>query len=171
VPGAFRAARSEARNTELQDSGKLYWEDFEAGATLPMGERRVARDEVIAFAREFDPQPFHVDEAAAARSMYGGLIASGWHTVALVMRMMCDSYLNRAASLGSPGIDNLRWLKPVRPGDTIRAQRTVMETRASKSRPDMGLVRMRWEVVNQHDELVMTLEGTQMFVRRSPGAA
>ena len=149
---------------------KYYWEDFKAGETFPMGERRIEKDEVTAFARDFDPQPFHIDEAAARQSMYGGLIASGWHTVALVMRMMCDSYLNQSASLGSPGVDNVRWLKPVRPGDTIRAQRTVVEARASQSRPDMGLVKSRWEVFNQHGELVMTMEGYGMFQRRNPGA-
>jgi len=149
---------------------KYYWEDFKPGDTFPMGERAMDRDEMMAFARQFDPQPFHVDEAAAKRSMYGGLIASGWHTVAIVMRMMCDSYLNQSASLGSPGVDNVRWLKPVRPGDTIRAQRTVLESRASQSRPEMGLVKTRWEVFNQDGELVMTMEGTGMFQRRSPGA-
>lgn len=149
---------------------QYYWEDFKPGETFPMGERSIDRDEVIDFAKQFDPQPFHIDEEAAKRSIYGGLIASGWHTVALVMRMMCDSYLNRSASLGSPGVDNVRWLKPVRPGDTIRAQRTVLESRASQSRPDMGLVKTRWEVFNQDGELVMTIEGHGMFRRRNPGA-
>lgn len=150
---------------------KYYWEDFKPGESFPMGERVMDRDEMMAFARQFDPQPFHIDEEAAKRSMYGGLIASGWHTVALVMRMMCESYLNQSASLGSPGVDNVRWLKPVRPGDTIRARRTVLESRASQSRPEMGLVKTRWEVFNQDDELVMTIEGYGMFYRRGAGAA
>jgi len=111
-----------------------------------------------------------VDEAAAKASMYGGLIARGWHTVALVMRMMCDSYMLDSSSLGSPGIDNLKWLKPVRPGDTIRAQRTTLEVRASASRPEMGLVKTRWEVFNQDAEQVMTMEGYGMFRRRNPGS-
>jgi acyl dehydratase len=149
---------------------KLYWEDFKVGDTAPMGEKVVERDEIIAFARAYDPQPFHIDEEAARGSMFGGLIASGWHTCAMVMRMMVDSYLNDSASLGSPGIDNVRWLRPVRPGDTIRAQRFVVETRASQSKPEIGLVKSRWEVRNQHDELVMTMEGTGMFGRRSLGA-
>lgn len=127
--------------------------------------------EMIAFARDYDPQPFHIDAEAARQSMYGGLIASGWHTVALVMRMMVDSYLNASASLGSPGVDHVRWLKPVRPGDVIRATRTVLETRPSDSRPEMGLVKTRWEVFNQSDELVMTMEGYGMFERRQPGKA
>jgi acyl dehydratase len=135
-----------------------------------IGEKRVDKDEIIVFAKQFDPQPFHVDEAAAKASIYGGLIASGWHTVALVMRMMCDSYMLDSASLGSPGIDNLKWLKPVRPGDTIRAQRTTLEVRASASRPEMGLVKTRWEVINQNGERVMTMEGYGMFRRRNPGS-
>jgi len=152
-------------------SVELYWEDFKVGDTAPIGERTVDKDEVIAFARAYDPQPFHIDEAAAGQSMFKGLIASGWHTVAMTMRMMCDSYLNRSASLGSPGVDNVRWLKPVRPGDTLKGRRVVLETRASQSRPEMGVVKMRWEVSNQHDELVMTMEGYGMFQRRTPGGA
>ena len=150
---------------------KLYWEDFKVGETAPMGEKLVDRDEVIAFARAYDPQPFHIDEQAARQSMFGGLIASGWHTCAMVMRMMVDSYLGDSASLGSPGVDNVRWLKPVRPGDTIRATRTVLETRASQSRPEIGLMKSRWEVHNQRGELVMSMEGTGLFQRRNPGAA
>jgi len=149
---------------------KYYWEDFKVGEVHQIGEKRVDKDEIIAFAKQFDPQPFHVDEAAAKASVYGGLIASGWHTVALVMRMMCDSYMLDSASLGSPGIDNLKWLKPVRPGDAIRAQRTTLEVRASASRPDMGLVKTRWEVFNQNGEPVMTMEGYGMFRRRNPGS-
>ena len=149
----------------------LYWEDFKVGDTASIGERLVDRDEVIAFATAYDPQPFHIDEAAAEQSMFKGLIASGWHTVAMTMRMMCDAYLNRSASLGSPGVDNVRWLKPVRPGDTISGRRVVLETRASQSRPDMGVVKMRWEISNQKGELVMTMEGYGMFKRREAGGA
>ncbi|HTS54132.1 MAG TPA: MaoC family dehydratase [Burkholderiales bacterium] len=150
---------------------KYYWEDFKVGDTAPLGERLVDKAEMIAFAKAYDPQPFHVDEEAAKQSMFGGLIASGWHTVGMVMRMMVDSYLLESASLGSPGVDNVRWLKPVRPGDTIRATREVLETRASKSRPDMGVVKNRWEVFNQDGELVMTMEGYGMFRRREPESA
>jgi len=149
----------------------LYWEDFKVGDTASIGERVVDKDEVIAFATAYDPQPFHIDEAAAEQSMFEGLIASGWHTVAMTMRMMCDSYLNRSASLGSPGVDNVRWLKPVRPGDTISGRRVVLETRASQSRPDMGVVKMRWEISNQRGELVMTMEGYGMFERRDAAGA
>ena len=147
-----------------------FWEDFKVGEVEQIGGKKVERDEVIDFARQFDPQPFHVDEAAATQSMYGGLIASGWHTCSMVMRMMCDAYLVQSASVGSPGIDNLKWLKPVRPGDTIRARRTTLESRTSKSRPEIGIVRNLWEVFNQEGELVMTMEGYGMFRRRNPGA-
>ena len=148
---------------------KYYWEDFKVGDTAPMGEVVMDKADMIQFANRYDPQPFHVDEAAAKQSMFGGLIASGWQTCALVMRMMVDSYLSDSASLGSPGVDNVRWLKPVRPGDTIRAQRTVLETRASQSKPDMGVVKTRWEAYNQNNEVVMSMEGYGMFTRRNPG--
>lgn len=150
-------------------SAKYYWEDFKVGEVSEMGRRTVTKGEVIAFAQQFDPQSFHVDEAAATQSMYGGLIASGWHTVAMVMRMMCDNYLLDSASLGSPGVDHVKWLKPVRPGDTIRAMRTVLESRRSASKPDVGIVKTLWEVFNQNDERVMTMEGYGMFKVR--GAA
>ena len=150
---------------------EIYWEDFKVGDTELMGEKLVDKAEVIAFATAYDPQPFHIDEEAARRSFFGGLIASGWHTCGMVMRMMCDSYLNKSASLGSPGVDNVRWLKPVRPGDTIRATRQVLETRASSSKPDIGIVKSRWDVHNQNGELVMTMEGIGMFRRRNPGGA
>ena len=154
----------------IEKEPKYYWEDFKVGEMHQIGEKRVEKDEIIAFAKQYDPQPFHVDEAAANASAYGGLIASGWHTVALVMRMMCDSYMLDSASLGSPGVENLKWMRPVRPGDTIRAQRTTLEVRASVSRPEMGLVKTRWEVFNQNGEQVMTMEGYGMFGRRNPGS-
>jgi acyl dehydratase len=148
-----------------------YWEDFKVGEVERIGEKRVERDEVVDFARQYDPQPFHIDETAAKRSVYGGLIASGWHTCAMVMRMMCDAYLAQAASVGSPGIENLKWLKPVRPGDTISARRTTLDTRASKSKPDIGIVNNLWEVFNQKGEMVMSMQGHGMFKRRHPGSA
>jgi len=149
---------------------KYYWEDFRPGDTAEIGSKTVTREEMLAFSREFDPQPFHVDEAAAAQSLYGGLIASGWHTCAIAMRIMCDGYLLESASMGSPGLDNVRWYKPVRPGDTLRMTRTVVESRPSSSRPEMGLVKVLWEVYNQHGEKAMSMEGMQMFRRRDPGA-
>jgi acyl dehydratase len=126
----------------------------------------VSRDEIVAFAREFDPQPFHIDEAAAASSVFHGLLASGWHTAAILMRLMYDTFLHDAASLGSPGVDEIRWLKPVRPGDTLRARFTVVEAVPSRSKPDRGLVRSFTEMLNQHGEVVMTVRGMGMFARR-----
>jgi acyl dehydratase len=146
---------------------EYYWEDFRVGEKVELGTCRVEKDEIVAFAKQFDPQPFHVDEEAAKTSIFGGLIASGWHTCALVMRLMCDSYLVKAASLGSPGVDKVRWLKPVRPGDTIRATRTSLECRPSSSKPDVGIVKSRWDVFNQHGEQVMAMEGYGMFRRRN----
>ncbi len=148
----------------------IYFEDLQVGAETYFGCTEVTRHEVIEFARRYDPQPFHLSDEAAAKTHFKRIAASGWHTCAMVMRMMVDSYLRDSASLGSPGVDNVRWLKPVRPGDTIRAQRHVLETRASQSKPGIGIVRSRWEVFNQHDELVMTMEGYGMFERRNPGA-
>jgi len=144
----------------------LYFEDFPAGDVRESPARTVTREEMLAFARQFDPQPFHTDEAAAKATVYGGLIASGWHTVAIFMRLMWDSFLADAASLGSPGVDEVRWLKPVRPGDTLRARFTVVDAVPSRSKPDRGLVRSFSEVFNQHGEIVMTLRGLGLFARR-----
>lgn len=149
---------------------RTYWEDFKTGERKDIGSVVVDRDEVVDFASRYDPQPFHVDEAAAEKSIYGGLIASGWHTCAMVMRLMCDSYLLESASLGSPGIENVRWLRPVRPGDRLTAYRTIEETRVSTSRPDRGIVKTLWEVENQKGELVLTMSGIQFFLRRDTQA-
>ncbi len=144
----------------------MYWEDFRPGDRIEMGRHTFGAEEIIAFARQFDPQPFHVDPEAAKKSFFGGLIASGWHTCSVGMRLTVDSHVNRTASLGSPGLDNIRWLKPVRAGDTISYSRVVLESRASESRPGVGLVKSRWEAVNQAGETVMTMEGWGMFGRR-----
>ncbi|MBM3352744.1 MAG: MaoC family dehydratase [Betaproteobacteria bacterium] len=146
--------------------GKLYWEDFIPGDTMEMGSHTFTEAEIVAFARQFDPQPFHLDPAAAANSFFKGLIASGWHTCAIAMRLMVDGYLARSASLGSPGLDNLRWLAPVRAGDTISYRRIVTAARPSASRPGVGLVHSRWEALNQRGDTVMTMEGWNMFGRR-----
>jgi acyl dehydratase len=142
------------------------FEDFRVGQVLEIGQRTVTADEIIAFARQFDPQPFHLSEEAGRRSIYGSLIASGWHTVAIVMRMSCDAYLLESRSMGSPGVDELRWLKPVRAGDTIRAEFETLEVRPSKTKPDRGIVVSAWRVFNQHDEIVMTMRGMGLFLRR-----
>jgi acyl dehydratase len=146
--------------------GKLYWEDFPPGDVVEMGSHTFTEAEIIAFARQFDPQPFHVDPEAARASYFKGLIASGWHTCSVAMRLMVDKYVGRSASLGSPGLDNIRWLAPVRAGDTIRYRRTITAARPSESKPGVGLVHSRWEAVNQRGELVMTMEGWGMFGRR-----
>ena len=148
----------------------IYFEDLVADVTRELGTHTFSRDEIVDFAQKFDPQPFHLDDAAGHASIYGGLIASGWHTCSMVMRMMCDTYMLQSASVGSPGIDNLKWLKPVRPGDTISARRTTLETRASKSKPDIGIVNNLWEVFNQDGEMVMSMQGYGMFRRRNPGS-
>ena len=150
-------------------SQKYYWEDFYPGQVRESGGYSLSEDEIIAFARKYDPQPFHIDREKAQQSFFGGLIASGWQTASLCMRMICDLYLLEAASMGSPGVDEVRWVKPVRPGDTLHLKTTVLETRASTSRPDMGTVRSRSEVYNQHGELVMHMSGVGMFRRRTPG--
>ena len=150
---------------------RYWWEDFPVGRVREFGGLPVTRDAVIAFAHDFDPQPFHLDDAAAEASLFGRLAASGWHTCAMAMRMMCDAYLLEAASLGSPGVDQLRWLKPVYPGDTLHMRMEVLEARPMNSRPDVGLVRTRWEVINQAGDLVLTMEGWGMFRRRPADAA
>jgi acyl dehydratase len=149
---------------------EYFWEDFKIGERESIGKVVVDKDEVIEFATRYDPQPFHVDEEAAKKSVYGGLIASGWHTCSMVMRLMCDAYLLDSASLGSPGLENVRWLRPVRPGDTLTAYRTIEQTRASSSRPDRGIVKTLWEVENQNGELVLTMSGINFFLKREPDA-
>jgi len=148
---------------------RYWWEDFPAGHVREFGGLVVTREDVLAFARAYDPQPFHIDDAAAEASLFGRLAASGWHTCAMAMRMMCDAYLLDSASLGSPGVDQLRWLKPVYPGDTLRVRLTVLEARPMTSRPQAGLVKSRWEVMNQSGDIVLSMEGWGMF-RRRPAA-
>lgn len=148
---------------------EVYWEDLTPGMIIDLGTYEVTREEILEFARRYDPQPFHTDEEAAGESIFGGLIASGWHTCAMMMRLLCDGLLLRSASLGSPGVDEVRWLRPVRPGDTLGATMEVVESRASTSKPDRGVIRSRWEVRNQQAEVVMTMEGMGMYRRRQPG--
>lgn len=143
-----------------------YFEDFEVGRTIKSASRTISEQEIIDFATQFDPQPFHVDKEAAERSIYGGLIASGWHTCSLMMRLVVDGFLHSSASLGSPGVEEVRWLKPVRAGDTVHVATTTLEKRPSSSRPDRGLVVTHWEAINQRGELVATMKGTGMFARR-----
>ena len=149
---------------------RWHWEDFPVGNVREFGAYQVTREAVLAFASQFDPQPFHLDDEAAKASLFGALSASGWHTCAMAMRMMCDDYLLESSSLGSPGIDNLRWLKPVFPGDTLSIRLTVLESRPMGSRPHVGLVQSQWEVLNQDRVVVLTMTGWGMFGRREPGS-
>jgi len=142
-----------------------YFEDFQEGDTIELGSRTITREEIIAFARQYDPQPFHVDPVRAKDSFFGELVASGWHTAGIYMRLLVDGLLNDTVSLGSPGLDELRWLKPVRPGDTLRASFTVVEAILSKSRPTLGIIRGRGEVYNQEGALVMSVVSAGFFGR------
>jgi acyl dehydratase len=144
-----------------------YFEDYIPGSVYEFGSITVDEEEIIEFARRYDPQVFHIDPEAARKTPFGGLIASGWHTAALVMRLLVDHYISRVACLGSPGADKLRWLKPVRPGDEISLRVTVLEATRSKSRPDRGTVRSFVEVMNRHREVVMSREAVNIMLCRT----
>ena len=149
---------------------KLHFEDFTPGRVDEYGPRLVTREEIVAFAAEFDPQPMHLDEAAARGTMLGGLGASGWHSCCLMMRMMADGFVLNSSSMGGPGVDEVRWLHPVRPGDRLTLRVRVMDARPSNSRPEMGLVKFHFELLNAMQTCVMTLGTTLMFGRRNPEA-
>jgi acyl dehydratase len=143
-----------------------WWEDLTPGTVLEFGDVEMTADEIVAFARKFDPQPFHVDAEAAKDSLFGALCASGWHTVSVMMSMWVANYLAPEASLGSPGVDELRWLRPVYPGDRLRCRVTILDATPSRSRPFMGSVRQQGEVLNQKGEVVMTVLGIGLFRKR-----
>ena len=143
-----------------------YFEDFRPGQTVERGSRTVTEEEIVAFARQWDPQPFHTDPEAARDSVFGGLIASGWHTGAMWMRLYVDSHLGGSASQGSTGVEELRWLAPVRPGDTLTGRLEVLEAVPSERRPDRGTVRIRAEMVNQDGVTVMSMTSRGHFGRR-----
>ena len=149
----------------------LYWEDFTVGSTREFGATLVTREAVLAFAGEFDPQPFHLDDAAAEKSLFGKLSASGWHTCAMTMRMTVDAVLVQSSSLGSPGLDNIRWQQPVFPGDVLSVRLTTLEARPMASRATVGLVLSKWETLNQRGEVVLSMQGWGMFGRREPAVA
>jgi acyl dehydratase len=155
-------------DTPTPPAKRYYWEDFTVGRVITLGSTPVTREATLGFAQQFDPQPFHLEDAAAEASLFKRLSASGWHTCAMTMRLMCDGYLNDSAGLGSPGIDELRWLKPVYPGDVISAEMTVLEARVMNSKPHVGLVLSRWRVFNQDGDDVMTMQGWGMFAVRHP---
>jgi len=146
----------------------MYFEDLEPGTTASFGRYEVTREEVIEFANKYDPQPFHLSDEAAAQTHFGRISASGWHTCAMVMRMMVDNITARKqAGLGSPGLDELRWLRPVYPGDTLRVETTLIEKTPSRSRPEMGSFRSQVKVFNQNDVMVATMKSIGLIRRRS----
>ena len=154
--------------TRVNDHELSYFEDYLLGTTYECGSVNIDQAGIVAFAKEFDPQPFHVDPAAAAAGPYGGLIASGWHTAALVMRLLVENYLATESSLGSAGLDELRWPHPVRPGDTLRVRATVVESRRSLSKPDRGIVKVHTRVLNQDGVLVAEFKRLVLVPRREP---
>jgi acyl dehydratase len=143
----------------------LYFEDQDVGRRDHLGSKTVTREEIVAFASQFDPQPFHLNEDAGKRTPYGGLIASGWHTCAILMRLLADNLLANAAGMGAPGIEFVRWLKPVRPGDTLTVVSEVVQTKPSRTKP-FGFVTRRFEMTNQNGETVLTLQSPGMFAKR-----
>jgi acyl dehydratase len=145
---------------------KWAFEDFEVGGTITLATKTVTADEIVEFASEFDPQPMHLDEQAGRASILGGLAASGWHTCCMFMKMMCDGFLLDSTSQGSPGLDFVRWKKPVLAGDTLSGRSIVLDKRASKSKPGLGFVTVRSELLNQRQEVVLELQNTGMFLAR-----
>jgi acyl dehydratase len=154
----------------LSPVSKLHFEDFTPGRVFEHGPRRVPRDEMMAFAAEFDPQPMHLDEAAAKQTMMAGLSASGWYACCILMRMSVDAFVGNSTSMGAPGVDEVRWLAPIRPDDELTLRATVAETRVSRSRPDTGFVRFDFEIFNAGGGRVMTLTTSLMMERRNVGA-
>ena len=150
---------------------KYYWEDFIVGWQYESPTRTLSAQQITAFAREYDPQAYHTDEEAAKSTPFGGLIASGWQTCAVGMRLMCDGYLLETSCIGSPGLDELRWFKPVRPGDALRLRTTVVEQTPSAKNPARGTVKFRWEILNQSDDVVCLMVGRQHYLRRTPADA
>ncbi|RIK94694.1 MAG: acyl dehydratase [Burkholderiales bacterium] len=140
-----------------------FFEDFRPGEVLEFGDYLVTEEEIVEFAKRYDPQPFHVDHEAADRSIYGGLIASGWLTGSIVMRLLVDHFISPVSSMGSPGVDEIRWTKPVRPGDRLKLRVTVVETRRSQSKPDRGIVQVQEEAINQDGETVMSIRGMGLY--------
>ncbi|XXF75668.1 MaoC family dehydratase [Myxococcaceae bacterium GXIMD 01537] len=145
-----------------------YFEDFKPGDILENGPYVVTREEILAFAQKYDPQPFHIDDEAGRRSIFGGIIASGWNTAAITHRLLVEALLRDSASMGSPGVEELRWLRPVRPGDALSLRVEIVSTTPSRSKPDRGSIQCRFEVRNQTGEVVMTELATALFARRPP---
>ncbi|MGI9364398.1 MAG: MaoC family dehydratase [Rhizobiaceae bacterium] len=141
----------------------LSFDDFTAGRVFELPPHTITSEEIVEFASEYDPQPFHMDAESSQAQLVGGLISSGWHTCSILMRMICDGYLLNSTSQGSPGLEEIRWLRPVRPGDTLRASAEVVESRRSKSKPDLGIVTFVYRMENQHGDPVMRTRGIGLF--------
>lgn len=150
---------------------RLHWEDFTPGQVSECGSRLITRAEIVAFAAEYDPQPMHLDEAAARAHLFGGLVASGWHSCCVLMRMLTDGLLVNTSFMGAPGVEEVRWLAPIRSGARIKARATVLETRASRTRPDMGFVKFRFELLDAAERPMMTVTVSPMFGRRNADPA
>lgn len=146
-----------------------YFEDFHPGEVMEVGDYLVTEEEIIDYARRYDPQPFHLDHEAAKKSIFGGLIASGWMTGGIMMRLLVDHFISPLSSMGSPGVDEVRWIQPVRPGDRLRLRVTVLETRRSQSKPDRGVIEVLQEAINQNGETVMRLRGMGLYKCREAG--
>jgi acyl dehydratase len=144
----------------------MYWDDFVKGQVLSFGSYTITEEEILSFAIQYDPQRFHVSVGEAEKTIFKGLIASGWQTCALMMRMVCDGFMTNSSSVGSPGLENLKWVKPVRPGDTLRVEVEVLESRQLNSKPHLGMVFTRWSCFNQDNDLTTTLEAWNMFGKR-----
>ena len=144
----------------------IYFEDFQVGQQWELGRYRLSEESIINFASQFDPQYFHTDPVRAKESIFGGLVASGWQTLGIYMKLMVEGLINRTASLGSPGMEEIRFIKPVRPGDTLHVHYEILDLRTSSSRPNMGIMRFRGQLFNQHDEAVLSLVGTGFFGRK-----
>jgi acyl dehydratase len=163
-------AISPAERSEGLPPRERFFEDFAVGEVFEFGDRRVEKNEIIEFARKYDPQPFHTDPVAAHFSAFGGLCASGWHSAAIVMRILVDKFISPASAMGSPGVDELRWVRPVRPGDRLRVSLRVLETRRSTSKPDRGVLKLRYDTFNQDGEKVMSITTRAMMrCRNAPG--
>jgi acyl dehydratase len=145
---------------------RRHWEDFSPGQVTDCGSRLVTREEIIGFAAEYDPQPMHLDEDAARATLLGGLVASGWHSCCILMRMLSDAVLSDSSFMGAPGVEEVKWLAPIRPGERISARGTVLETRPSRSRPEIGFVKFRFELRDSSGKPVLALTVNPMFARR-----
>lgn len=149
---------------------KRHWEDFTSGSVAVYGPRLVTREEIVGFAAEFDPQPMHLDEMAASATPLGGLAASGWHSCCILMRIIAEGFINDSHSMGAPGVDEVRWLRPLRPGTQVRVRATVLETRASNSLPDVGFVKCLFEMLDEQDAVLTAMTSPLMIRRGGAGA-